>query len=132
MKKRDLISIVFLLISLFVFYGCSFTSYEKVYPTLLDGKYDSEFPYKSSSVELGKISETIQRVNSTAFYKIYVFDGKDNFTLKDLETKRLTKVAIKEALADNSCSGTAVSVYSENGKVALLTCAHKSLFRILL
>jgi hypothetical protein len=124
MRKRNLISIICLLISFFVFYSCSFTTYDKVYPTLGDGKYDSEFPYKSTSVELAKISETIQRVNSTAFYKIYVFNAKENFTLKDLETKKLNETAVTEALADNSTSGTAVTVYSENGNVALLTCAH--------
>lgn len=50
--------------------SCSTVSYETIYPTLRDGKYDSEFPYKSTSDELNKISETVQRVNSTAFYKI--------------------------------------------------------------
>jgi len=87
-------------IILLIICGCSFTTYDKVYPTLQDGKYDSEFPYTSTSVELSKISETIQRVNSTAFYKIFVFDSKDNFTLKDLANKDLNKIAVKEALAD--------------------------------
>jgi hypothetical protein len=108
--------------------GCTTVSYETIYPTLKDGKYDSEFPYKSTSDELNKISETIQRVNSTAFYKIYVFDEKDNITLNDLENKDLSKIAVKEALADNSSSGTAVTVYSQNGNVALLTCAHTITF----
>ena len=128
MEKRNLISIICLLISIFIFNSCSFTTYEKVYPTLQDGKYDSEFPYKSTSDELNKISETIQRVNTTAFYKIYVFDEKGNFTLSDIKNKRVSDIASKVALADNSSSGTAVTVYSENGNVALLTCAHTITF----
>ena len=128
MRKRNLISTICLLISFFIFNSCSFTTYEKVYPTLGDGKYDSEFPYKSTSDELNKISETIQRVNTTAFYKIYLFDEKDNFILNDIKNKKLSDVAAKEALADNSSSGTAVTVYSENGNVALLTCAHTITF----
>jgi hypothetical protein len=128
MEKRNLISIISLMISFFVFTSCSFTTYEKVYPTLGDGKYDSEFPYKSTSDELNKISETIQRVNTTAFYKIYLFDETKNFTLNDITNKRLSEIASKEALADNSSSGTAVTVYSENGNVALLTCAHTITF----
>jgi hypothetical protein len=108
--------------------GCSTVSYEKIYPTLQDGKYDSEFPYKSTSDELSKISETIQRVNTTAFYKIYVFDEKNNFTFDSLKNKKLSEIAVREALADNSSSGTAVTVYSENGNVALLTCAHTITF----
>ena len=108
--------------------GCTSVSYETIYPTLKDGKYDSEFPYKSTSDELNKISETIQRVNSTAFYKIYIFDEKDNITLADLKNKELSKIAVNEALADNSSSGTAVTIYSQNGNVALLTCAHTITF----
>jgi hypothetical protein len=128
MKKRKLISISCLLISFLLFNNCSFTTYEKVYPTLGDGKYDSEFPYKSTSDELNKISETIQRVNTTAFYKIYVFNEKDNYTLSSFKNKKLSDLAMREALADNSSSGTAVTVYSENGNIALLTCAHTITF----
>jgi hypothetical protein len=128
MRKVKIITSICLLISFFVFSSCSFTTYEKVYPTLGDGKYDSEFPYSSTSDELKKISETIQRVNSTAFYKIYIFSEEDNFTLNDLKNIKLDDVAAEEALADNSSSGTAVTVYSENGNVALLTCAHTLTF----
>ena len=124
MKHLQYIFSLCLLFLLVILYGCSSLSYEKVYPTLADGKYDSEFPYKSTSNELSKISETIQRVNSTAFYKIYIFDSSDNFTLDDLKGKQLDKIAVKEALADNSSAGTAVTVFSASNKVALLTCAH--------
>ncbi len=125
--KRSVLNILVLLAYL-VAASCSSLSYETVYPTLGDGKYDSEFPYKSTSDELNKISQTIQRVNTTAFYKIYLFDEKDNFILNDLKNKDLSDVAAKEVLADNSSSGTAVTVYSENGNVALLTCAHTITF----
>jgi hypothetical protein len=127
MKTRILILIFGLLISLILINGCS-SIYKTVYPTLGDGKYDSEFPYKSSSDELTKISETVQRVNSTAFYKIYIFDERSRYTLKDLEGKQLNKIAVSEAFADNSSAGTAVIVYSENGTVALLSCAHTITF----
>ncbi|MDP2365153.1 MAG: serine protease [Ignavibacteria bacterium] len=119
---------ILILIAIILVSGCTSVSYETIYPTLQDGKYDSEFPYKSTSDELRKISETVQRVNSTAFYKIYVFDEKHNFTLDDLKNKKLNQIAIKEAWADNSTSGTAVIVYSQNGNIALLTCAHPITF----
>ena len=92
--------------------SCSTVSYETIYPTLRDGKYDSEFPYKSTSDELNKISETVQRVNSTAFYKIFVFDKTDNYTLYNLQDKNIYDHARNEVLADNSLSGTA-SISSE-------------------
>jgi hypothetical protein len=61
--------------------SCSSTI-KTVYPTLSDGKYDSEFPYKSSSPELERISESVQRINCTTFYKIYRFDRDDSITFK--------------------------------------------------
>lgn len=128
MKSKSLAFLLMLLMISLMILGCSTLSYEKVYPTLADGQYDSEFPYKSTSEELAKISETIQRVNSTAFYKIYIFDPATNYTLAYLQGKSLDKIASSEALADNSSAGTAVTVYSENNNVALLTCAHTVTF----
>lgn len=84
--------------------------------------------YKSTSDELNKISETVQRVNSTAFYKIFVFDKTDNYTLYNLQDKNIYDHARNEVLADNSLSGTAVTLYSQEGNVALLTCAHTITF----
>jgi hypothetical protein len=109
--------------------SCSTVSYETIYPTLMDGKYDSEFPYKSTSEELKKISETIHRVNTTAFYKIFVFPEYENFTIEDLQKIKPSQKAEKEIIADNSASGTAVVVYAENGNVALITCAHTLTFQ---
>lgn len=128
MKTRITFLFCVLLLSALYIQGCSGLSYEKIYPTLGDGKYDSEFPYKSTSDELTKISETIQRINSTAFYKIYIFDKDSELTLKDLAGKKLEKVAVTEVVADNSAAGTAITIYSENGNVALLTCAHTVTF----
>ena len=120
---------IFITFGLLYYAGCSSISYETIYPTLNDGKYDSEFPYKSTSEELKKISETIQRVNTTAFYKIFVFPEYENITLEDLQKIKPSQKAEKEIIADNSTSGTAVVVYSENGNVALLTCAHTLTFQ---
>jgi hypothetical protein len=128
MKNKILTAAALIIFISLLLEGCTTLSYESVYPTLADGKYDSEFPYKSTSEELAKISETIQRVNSTAFYKIYIFDAKSNYTLADLRGKSLDKIASSEALADNSSAGTAVTVYSGNNSVALLTCAHTVTF----
>ncbi len=109
--------------------GCSTVSYETIYPTLIDGKYDSEFPYKSTSEELKKISETIQRINTTAFYKIYVFPDEENISVEDLKNLHPSQKAERELIADNSASGTGIVVYSENGNVALITCAHTLTFQ---
>ncbi len=112
-----------LLIFSTIFYSCSSTL-ETVYPTLNDGKYDSEFPYKSSSTELERICESVQRVNCTAFYKIYHFSDEDEVTYQMLNDGLLKKRAASVDYGNNSLSGTAFTIYSENGAIALITCAH--------
>lgn len=107
----------------FLLYSCASTL-DKVYPTLNDGKYDSEFPYKSSSTELEKICESIQRVSCTAFYKIYHFKPEDEITYEMLAGKDLSKTAGWEDYGNNSLSGTAFTVCSQGGAIALITCAH--------
>lgn len=120
-KRAFLITLIF--ISL-VLHGCSTVTYDSIYPALKDGQYDSEFPYRSTSNELEKISNAIQRIISSAFYRVYVFPMDANITLEELGRQKIEKLAEKEILIDNSSSGTALVVYSENGNVALVTCSH--------
>jgi len=119
-----MIKILLQLFMLPILFNSCAPTLEKVYPTLNDGKYDSEFPYKSSSSELEKISESIQRVSCTAFYKIHHFKSEDEITYKMLDGKDLSKTAGWEDYGNNSLSGTAFTVYSESGAVGLITCAH--------
>lgn len=113
---------VFILTAL-LFNSCTSTL-KTVYPTLNDNKYDSEFPYRSSSDELDRISETIQRVNCTTFYKIYRFAVNDEITYNMLNDDLIKKKAVSEEFGNNTLSGTAFTVSSENGAIALVTCAH--------
>jgi hypothetical protein len=104
--------------------GCASTIYKSVYPTLSDGKYDSEFPYKGSSEELEQISKTVNRINSIAFYKAYIFNPGTNITRAMLTEDLLENKSNSVGYFDKNSSGTATTIYSQNGKVGLLTCAH--------
>ncbi len=106
-----------------LFNSCSPTL-ETVYPTLNDGKYDSEFPYKSSSPELERISECVQRINCTVFYRIYKFAPEDKIRFSMLTDDLLNSKADTVEYGNNSLSGTGFTVSSENGAIALVTCAH--------
>lgn len=121
--KRASVFTSVLITAIFIL-SCSSVSYDSIYPTLKDGRYDSEFPYRSTSAELQKISETIQRIIASAFYRVYIFDENNNYTIEDLTKEKIQKLAVKEILIDNSSSGTALVIYSGNGNVALLTCSH--------
>ncbi len=104
--------------------SCSSVTYEKIYPTLQDGKYDSEFPYKGCSDQLEEISITTKRIHSTAFYKTYTFNPSHKLKLDEIMSDNLSELAVTEGYADQTSSGTGTIIYSGIGKVALLTCAH--------
>ncbi len=107
-----------------VLLSCSGTVYRDVYPTLLDGKYDSEFPYRGCSVELEKISESVRMLNSVAYYWTVPFDEKDRVRLQDINDQTLQRGAANSRYDNRSTSGTATIIYQSGKKVALLTCAH--------
>jgi len=108
----------------FITVSCSTVTYKEIFPTLQDGKYDSEFPYKGASDELRTISNTVHRINSTAFYKSYLFDLSTALTRNKIKTTNLSEITISEGYADQSRSGTGTSIYFNEGKIAILTCAH--------
>lgn len=124
MKNTERAFIVSVILMSLLHLSCSTVTYDSIYPALKDGQYDSEFPYRSTSDELEKISNAIQRIISSAFYRVYVFPIDAKITLEELGRQKLEKLAEREILIDNSSSGTALVVYSENGNVALVTCSH--------
>lgn len=109
---------------LLVYTSCSTVTYKEIYPTLADGKYDSEFPYKGASDELRDISSTVHRISSSIFYKTYTFDESSRLTIESLKNAELRTIAISEGYADQSNSGTGTVIYFNEGKVGILTCAH--------
>ncbi len=113
-------------VSVFIFinYSCTSVIYKNIIPSSNDKKYDSEFPYNDGSEQLEGISNTIYRVNSLAFYKAYIFDENSKIKLKDLNDDVIKNQSIKTTYLDKASSGTSTLIYSSNGTVALLTCAH--------
>ena len=98
--------------------------YKSAFPTLNDGKYDSEFPYKGSSEELERIGKSVERINCIAFYKTYIFNSGTNVKTSDINPEFLEKNVNKIGYFDKTSSGTGTIIYSINNKIALLTCAH--------
>jgi len=115
--------LVLLFIPFLVACGSS-SVYEKIYPTLSDGKYDSEFPYKSSSAQLEEISQSVKLVTSVAFYTSYVFPEESRFTSDEIRNPDFKSKAVKTIKYNNNSSGTATVIFSQGRNIALLTCAH--------
>lgn len=122
MKK--LTSAVFVAAIALLFVSCSQDIYKTVYPTLSDGKYDSEFPYRSSSEQLEQISNTTKLINCIAFYESHVFEVGHHITNEKISDETIEKYASQQIRYTNSSSGTATVIYAEENKVALLTTAH--------
>jgi len=125
MTRKIQIRILLALPVIFSLLSCSSTSImEKVYPTLSDGKYDSEFPYKNSSQQLEEVSNSIRLINSIAFYESYVFNRDNSFTLKQLKQVDIEKIASEKVYFNRTASGTGTIIFANQGLVALLTVAH--------
>ena len=117
------IFIFLILLFSLLFFSCS-PSYKNIFPTLNDGKYDSEFPYMGASKQLEEISNTIQRVNCIAFYNSYQLKENSNLKKSDLNEKTIDKNLKQNIFYERTSSGTATILSTENGYVALLTAAH--------
>ncbi len=124
MERPVKFAVFFGVLFLWLNLSCSSTSYNTQHTPLSNGKYDSEFPYQSSSNELNEISQTIYRINCIAFYKAYLFSDDSKIKLKDLNDSVINIRSIKTIYQDKSTSGSSTLIYSSNGTLGLLTCAH--------
>jgi hypothetical protein len=112
------------LLSSVAWISCAPSVYREVYPTLLDGKYDTEFPYKGCAQQLEEIGETVQMLNCVAYYKSYVFAESSKVRSADLSDAVIAQHAASMVYYRNTGSGTATVVHYQDKRVALLTCAH--------
>jgi hypothetical protein len=124
MKKKYLAIITLFLSQLF---ACQQKTYEYVYPTLSDGKYDSEFPYRSASDQLDEIAQSVKKIFSLMDYETYHFRPEDRYLPEDLSglpgdslLRRCTRTS-KKFEASN---GTAAIIHFDDNRIALITCAH--------
>jgi Trypsin-like peptidase domain len=104
--------------------GCSTMVYQTASPTQNDGRYDSEFPYRSASDELERIGKSLVRINTIAFYKTYIFNAGTNVKASDITEAFLKNNVNSTTYYDRTSAGTGTIIYSINNKIALLTCAH--------
>jgi hypothetical protein len=90
----------------------------------MDGKYDSEFPYRGCSVQLKEISESVKMVSCIAYYKNLVFPLAAKVRLEDIHDSLLKQRVEKEVYLNQTASGSATVIFCQHKRIALLTCAH--------
>jgi hypothetical protein len=104
--------------------SCGGNIYREVYPTLVDGQYDSEFPYRGCSAQLEEIGESVKMLSSIAYYRTYTFGAGDRISPERVTNDLLSSARAHSVMSSSQASGTATIVTSGNRRVVLLTCAH--------
>jgi hypothetical protein len=95
-----------------------------MYPTLIDGRYDSEFPYRGCSTQLEQISETVKQISVMAHYKTYLFSLNDSVRSENVSRVLIGGRLPEPSYQDHNVAGTGTIISDNNGRIALLTCAH--------
>ena len=122
--KSTILKIISLLAVSVVFCSCSSTYYQTTNKYTGQERYVGIFPGRNDSKRLNEINQSIHRISSLALYDVYVFSDSSNIKASDLNTEMIKKKYVRKTGMDKAASGTAIIIYSYNGKVALLTCAH--------
>ncbi len=120
MQRLLFVSIVLLSIS-----GCISQKKTVVTGTIvLDGKYDSEFPSSPASKALYDAIASMKLINAMTFYKQYFFAIKDSVTAALVKSDDFKQKALSEYITEKPASGSALIIYADAKKAALITCAH--------
>ncbi len=105
-------------------FSCSSPVVREVIPGLDEGRYDSEFPNRSCSKELGEICESVKMVSCIAYYRNYRFEMRDRMTAGQLDARVLAAKESSAVYTNSTSSGTATVMFYGDRRVVLLTCAH--------
>lgn len=124
MKALHLHQLITVVVLTIILQSCNPAIYKEVYPTLIDGKYDSEFPYRGCSKQLEEIGKSVKNIYTNAFYQTITFDPQSNITIEMMRSGALEEANQKVAYMNKSVGGTATVMFYRNRKMALLTCAH--------
>ena len=116
--------IFFVTLQVLIQTSCTKTIYDVIYPTLSDGRYDSEFPYRNASQQLEEIANSVKMLNYIVYYKVYYFDENQNISISELNSKKTIEKAKDVVYFNETVSGTATIIFYDGIKVGLLTCAH--------
>jgi len=128
--KRSPLSIPFLLLAALPGLSCAPSVYRQVYPQLVDGKYDSEFPYRGCSAQLEEIGESVKMVNAIAYYRTYTFAAEERITPGGVTAELLRMSAPHSVVATSQASGTGRFSRARTGALSLSRALTSSDFPI--
>jgi len=126
-KKKFAMTLKYIYTLVFVilfFSSCRTYTYKTIMPALSDGKYDTEFPYRTCSKQIGEIAKSVKKLHCIAEYSTYIIPFKDQVSLDMIDKKFLRKQKYVKKFDSESVIGTATIIYYDQQKIALLASAH--------
>lgn len=119
------IVVTYLIPATIILAACNRTTYDAVYPTLSDGKYDSEFPYRNCSDQLEEIANSLVKVDVLVFYETYSYSRSNQVTIQQIRLSgKAENLADGTDVLSESHGGTAIVLDAGPDHLAYLTCAH--------
>jgi S1-C subfamily serine protease len=85
--------------------------------------YTTSFPTRDVSRGLSDVQQSIKRISSTGIYVTYYIDDR-LVTEEELLTLDIEDLATRTLTSNESTAGTAISIFQNNNRAALLTNAH--------
>lgn len=108
--------------------SCTQKVYLNEQSQVMDDQYDSEFPALPTARFLAEVNESIKQVNVMAYYNGFEFSRASGLKWQDVKSNNFENRAINEIQTNIPATGTATIIYSDPGKIALLTCSHVIFF----
>ncbi len=121
---KTIIKISLVVVLAFSLSTCQTYTLKTVYPTLNDGRYDTEFPYKTCSKQIGEIVRSIKKLHCIAEYRTYIFPPEMMVTRGMVDKKLIKDDRVVKKFDSESVIGTATVVYYDQQKIGLLASAH--------
>ena len=122
--NHNLRNILFTILIVVTAFSCVRRTYNAVYPTLSDGRYDSEFPYRNCSKELDAVSRSVKKLYCIVEYDRYIFSDDNVFTPSILDGADIKKMDVEKRFFSESVHGTATIIKNDNYRLMVMTCAH--------
>ena len=121
---RSIQALALLLLLIYAFPACSYKTGNQILKQSNAAKYRTSFPAGNVSSELENIFQSVKQIKNYSSYRTYVFDENTRVTLKDLNSDGLLERTRAGIVTNDATSGTALIIFSDGKRIALLTCAH--------
>ncbi len=104
--------------------SCSYKHNQQIQSPVGGNYYRTGFPERNVSGDIENIFRSIKKITNYSSYRTYVFDENSRVTFDDLSSEGLLERSRAGIVTNNATAGTALIIYSDGSRIAMLTCAH--------